>query len=243
MACYTGLQSHSQTHVSVPMSRYVPRMGLGPSCELHAPVCLFVCPPVRYPVCLLSVLSSRLRHFQSLSSPLLNIHMFPSMVGQQQRYRDAVSIGYSQITVILPLFIPSPLPLLSSSPSLPPSPHPSPPSTHTHTCPPQGWSRVDVCDMNQFFLSLPKDECQRLLSLEMFDEFEEFHLKCGHYMLLCAFNGSCTSLSSSLSLPPSPAPTPSLQLDKEVELVFCHVTRNQWKLNRQEKRSSDIKHD
>ena len=86
--------------------------------------------------------------------------------------------------------------------------------------------------MNQLLFSLPEEECQRLLSLEMFDEYEELHLKCGHYMLLCALRGSCSDISSSLSLPPSPLTPIDLGMIKEVELECCHGIRNQWKLNR-----------
>lgn len=30
--------------------------------------------------------------------------------------------------------------------------------------------------------------------LELFDEYEEWHLKCSHYMILCAFKGQLSSL-------------------------------------------------
>ena len=91
---------------------------------------------------------------------------------------------------------------------------------------------VDACDMNQFLSILPKEEIQRLLSLEMFDEFEELHLKCAHYMLLCAFNGTCCPLSSSLSLPPSPTPVSCLEAGMKLELEACRSTSDQWKVNR-----------
>lgn len=48
--------------------------------------------------------------------------------------------------------------------------------------------------MNTFFSFLPKDEKQRILNLELFDEYEEWHLKCSHYFILCAFNGQCNLL-------------------------------------------------
>lgn len=49
--------------------------------------------------------------------------------------------------------------------------------------------------MNHFFFNaLDSAEHQRLLRLEPFDEFEEWHLKCGHYILLTAAKGSCVSL-------------------------------------------------
>lgn len=88
--------------------------------------------------------------------------------------------------------------------------------------------------MNQFLSALPKVEMQRLLSLEMFDEFEELQLKCGHYMLLCALNGSCSSLSSSLSLPPSLLPDCNKEnvIHADINSGVCIPACNQWKLNR-----------
>ena len=91
---------------------------------------------------------------------------------------------------------------------------------------------VDACDMNQFLSIFPIEEIQRLLSLEMFDEFEELHLKCAHYMLLCAFNGTCCTLSSSLSLPLSPPLVSYLEPEMKLELGACRPISNQWKLNR-----------
>lgn len=52
--------------------------------------------------------------------------------------------------------------------------------------------------MNHFYATLPERERQRVESLELFDEYEEWHLKCAHYMLLCAFKGRCTALGSSV---------------------------------------------
>ena len=52
--------------------------------------------------------------------------------------------------------------------------------------------------MNDFFNFLPSEEHQRISNLEPFDEYEEWHLKCSHYVILCALNGSCQSLSSQL---------------------------------------------
>ena len=61
------------------------------------------------------------------------------------------------------------------------------------------------CDMNDFFFSLPLSERRRVNELELFDEFEEWHLKCGHYMLLCAASGSCVESNTALlpSIPPA----------------------------------------
>ena len=52
--------------------------------------------------------------------------------------------------------------------------------------------------MNTFFGSLAKDEKQRIMNLELFDEHEEWHLKCSHYFILCALNGQCGLLSAQI---------------------------------------------
>ena len=42
--------------------------------------------------------------------------------------------------------------------------------------------------MNQFYQELiPAEERGRVEHLEPFDEYEEWHLKCNHYMMLCAY--------------------------------------------------------
>ena len=55
--------------------------------------------------------------------------------------------------------------------------------------------------MNSFYNHLPSDTRSKPLSLEPFDEYEEWHLKCAHYQLLCAFTGDCTALYSVFSPP------------------------------------------
>jgi len=51
--------------------------------------------------------------------------------------------------------------------------------------------------MNYFYnVVVSQDERSRVESLEPFDEYEEWHLKCAHYILLTAFNGSCQHLSA-----------------------------------------------
>lgn len=40
--------------------------------------------------------------------------------------------------------------------------------------------------MLDFYNFLPASEKNRVEALEVFDEFEEFELKCSHYNLLCA---------------------------------------------------------
>jgi tRNA wybutosine-synthesizing protein 4 len=40
--------------------------------------------------------------------------------------------------------------------------------------------------LHDFYRSLPESEKERVESLEVFDEFEEFALKCSHYTVLVA---------------------------------------------------------
>lgn len=65
----------------------------------------------------------------------------------------------------------------------------------------QGWEVCQSCDMNAFYGSQPPPERQRVELLELFDEYEEWHLKCSHYMMLCAFKGCCRSLAAAPLLP------------------------------------------
>ncbi|XP_062571126.1 tRNA wybutosine-synthesizing protein 4-like [Saccostrea cucullata] len=52
-----------------------------------------------------------------------------------------------------------------------------------------GWSRSEAADMNHFYQELvPLSEQRRVESLEPFDEYEEWHLKCSHYMIVSATN-------------------------------------------------------
>lgn len=49
--------------------------------------------------------------------------------------------------------------------------------------------------MNYFFNNIvDPSERLRIDATEMFDEYEEWHLKCAHYVLVTALNGTCTSL-------------------------------------------------
>ncbi|XP_066301529.1 tRNA wybutosine-synthesizing protein 4-like [Branchiostoma lanceolatum] len=62
-----------------------------------------------------------------------------------------------------------------------------------------GWTTVRATDMNNFFTTLiPREEKLRVDSIEVFDEFEEWHLKCSHYAVVCAFKGSAVSLSETI---------------------------------------------
>ena len=44
--------------------------------------------------------------------------------------------------------------------------------------------------MNTFYSNVVVGaEQDRIENIEPFDEYEEFHLKCSHYMMLCAYKG------------------------------------------------------
>lgn len=63
----------------------------------------------------------------------------------------------------------------------------------------QGWQKVLAVDMNYFYHNLLSgEEHHRVEQLEPFDEYEEWDLKCGHYIALTAANGSSIPLASSL---------------------------------------------
>lgn len=54
----------------------------------------------------------------------------------------------------------------------------------------QGWSSCEVYDINEFVQKLiPSDELGRIKQLETFDEYEGFHEKCSHYIILTATKG------------------------------------------------------
>ena len=56
---------------------------------------------------------------------------------------------------------------------------------------------VAASDMNYFYnVVVSEDERSRVELLDPFDEFEEWQLKCAHYVLLTAFSGSCRQLLS-----------------------------------------------
>ena len=48
--------------------------------------------------------------------------------------------------------------------------------------------------MNHFYGWLPREEQDRVNRLELFDEYEEWHDKCSHYMLLYAMKGICQDM-------------------------------------------------
>ena len=60
--------------------------------------------------------------------------------------------------------------------------------------------------MNLFYNSLPEREKNRVESLEVFDEFEEFELKCSHYTVLLATSSNLSHLPAAIfpSMQPQP---------------------------------------
>ena len=78
------------------------------------------------------------------------------------------------------------------------------------------WADCSVYDMNEFWDRLvPIEERQRVQHLEDdFDEYEGFHEKCSHYIILTASKGSCRS------------PLPMLE-DRQLTLA---IPGAQWKL-------------
>lgn len=65
--------------------------------------------------------------------------------------------------------------------------------------------------MNCFFNHLPEAEKERIRLLELFDEYEEWHQKCTHYIMVCAFKGQMNVLKNKL-LPGQQTVSPSLCL-------------------------------
>ncbi|KAJ8314208.1 hypothetical protein KUTeg_008769 [Tegillarca granosa] len=61
--------------------------------------------------------------------------------------------------------------------------------SQTERCKKLGWSECEALDMNQFYNYLVPSEERRIIEhLEPFDEYEEWNLKCAHYMILCGYN-------------------------------------------------------
>ncbi|XP_078085374.1 tRNA wybutosine-synthesizing protein 4 [Mustelus asterias] len=66
----------------------------------------------------------------------------------------------------------------------------------------EGWEECHCIDMNEFYVGfIPEQEKQRIEMLEPFDECEEWHLKCSHYLILSASKGD---LRKCLLLRPPP---------------------------------------
>ncbi|KAK3108722.1 hypothetical protein FSP39_014162 [Pinctada imbricata] len=52
-----------------------------------------------------------------------------------------------------------------------------------------GWHTCQAMDMNQFYQTIiDAAERERIENLEPFDEYEEWNLKCAHYMVICGYN-------------------------------------------------------
>ncbi|XP_030068607.1 tRNA wybutosine-synthesizing protein 4 isoform X2 [Microcaecilia unicolor] len=63
-----------------------------------------------------------------------------------------------------------------------------------------GWPKCQVINMNEFhFNFISRSDRRRIETLEPFDEFEEWHLKCSHYFILVASKGSLIQ-NSTLSI-------------------------------------------
>ena len=60
----------------------------------------------------------------------------------------------------------------------------------------------------------------RILSLEPFDEFEEWHLTCRHYQLLCALKGDALPLKRVIS--------PPLVVEDTVSVTSKETWKCQW---------------
>ncbi|XP_070554287.1 tRNA wybutosine-synthesizing protein 4-like isoform X2 [Ptychodera flava] len=59
-------------------------------------------------------------------------------------------------------------------------------------------------DMNELFFDiLSLEERQRIEKIEPFDEFEEWQLKCSHYVVICSYAGNMTALSNRVFSPKS----------------------------------------
>ncbi|XP_078407905.1 tRNA wybutosine-synthesizing protein 4 [Cetorhinus maximus] len=66
----------------------------------------------------------------------------------------------------------------------------------------EGWEKCHCIDMNEFYVGfIPEEEKRRIEMLEPFDEYEEWHLKCSHYLILSASKGD---LKECLLLHPPP---------------------------------------
>lgn len=64
----------------------------------------------------------------------------------------------------------------------------------------RGWEECAVLDMNEFYhCFISESERKRIEGLEPFDEFEEWHLKCSHYIILTASKGGLAQVLSSPS--------------------------------------------
>jgi len=84
----------------------------------------------------------------------------------------------------------SPLKYLSKYPNI---------NSISHRYSDSGWESVNVIDMNTFYsVQVTDEERIRINQLECFDEEEEWHQKCSHYVLVVVGNGLGTGLVDSM---------------------------------------------
>eukprot|EP00057_Strongylocentrotus_purpuratus_P014946 XP_011669420.1 PREDICTED: tRNA wybutosine-synthesizing protein 4 [Strongylocentrotus purpuratus] len=72
----------------------------------------------------------------------------------------------------------------------------------------QGWLSSGAVNMHEYYTQVISEvERRRVEGIELFDEFEELHLICVHYILVAAFNGRCAEFKASLfpDLPLTPS--------------------------------------
>ncbi|XP_030846781.1 tRNA wybutosine-synthesizing protein 4 [Strongylocentrotus purpuratus] len=63
----------------------------------------------------------------------------------------------------------------------------------------QGWLSSGAVNMHEYYTQVISEvERRRVEGIELFDEFEELHLICVHYILVAAFNGRCAEFKASL---------------------------------------------
>ncbi|EDO42453.1 predicted protein, partial [Nematostella vectensis] len=115
-----------------------------------------------------------------------------------KRFDSAVFVSYEQVypedpfgVVMINHFnrLGSPLRSITSYPS---------PQAQVQRYIEKGWTKAQYQDMNSFFNNLPVEEKQRVEAIEPFDEFEEWHLKCSHYILICGLKGSCEAMAKQM---------------------------------------------
>ena len=78
-----------------------------------------------------------------------------------------------------------------------------------------GWEESQAVTLTQVLKSISHEnnkksekEIEKIVNLELFDEFEELYLKSSHYLVVSSFNGSLKKLSTRTLSPSVAAPTP-----------------------------------
>ncbi|CAH3145646.1 unnamed protein product, partial [Porites lobata] len=80
----------------------------------------------------------------------------------------------------------------------------------------EGWPVVECPTLNYIYYdTLPAEEKARVEEVEPFDEFEEWHLVCSHYIILVAFKGSCQSIKDELLRQQTELPRQSSIIEEE----------------------------